>query len=261
MTAAPAPARTAANGGNDALVAIAGVTVRSLLARRRAVLLLVLAGLPVLLGLLARLRGLAGDGAEQTAGALGLIIGTTLLPLIALVFGTAAIGAELEDGSAIHLLTKPVARWRIVAAKAVAAVPVTAALAVGSTVLTGLLVGLGRGGEPVTLAYAVGVAIGSLVYVLAFLALSVLTSRALILGLAYVAIWEGALAGLFEATRILSIRQYVNGIVAALDPTGAVADRAALPVASAVLGAAIVAVGAFVLATRALATHQVRGGD
>jgi ABC-2 type transport system permease protein len=243
------------------ILAIAAVTVRALLARRRALLLLLLAGLPALLALLVRLRGLSGSGDDQTASALGLMIVTTLLPLIALVFGTAAIGAELEDGSAIHLLTKPVARWRIVAAKALAAIPVTAALAIGSTVITGLLIGLGRGGEGVTLAYAVGVAVGSVLYVLVFLALSVISSRALIVGLAYTAIWEGALSGLFAGTRVFSIRQYVNGFVAALDGTGVVPDASALPIVTAILGSLVVAAAAFLIATRRLATHQVRSGD
>ncbi len=258
-----APGRTATRttGGWPVVGTIAGVTIRALLARRRAALLLLLASLPVVLALLARLRGPSGDGAEQTAAALGLIVVTTLLPLIALVFGTAAIGAELEDGSAIHLLTKPVARWRIVAAKALAAVPVTAALAVGTTVVTGLLIGAGRGGVGVTVAYAVGVSVGSLVYVLVFLALSVLSSRALILGLAYVVVWEGGLSGLFAGTRVLSIRQYVNGIVAALDGSGAVPDALALPLLDSVVGALIVGIAAFVIATRRLEAHQIRTGD
>ncbi len=108
--------------------AIVRVTVRALLGRRRAVLMLLLAAVPVLVGLLARLHGLPGNPATRTAGTLEPVIVATLLPLLALVFGTAALGAELEDGSAIHLLTKPIARWRILAAKILAAAPVVGAL-------------------------------------------------------------------------------------------------------------------------------------
>jgi ABC-2 type transport system permease protein len=255
------PARRVDAGATSVVAAITGVTVRALLARRRAALMLLLASLPILLGSVARVRGLSGSGAEQTATVLGSVVVATLLPLIALVFGTAAIGAELEDGTAIHLLTKPVARSRIVAAKGLAAAPVTAALLGATTVVTGLLIGAGRGGEALTLAYLVGVVVGSALYVLVFLALSVLTTRALIIGLAYIAIWEGALAGLFEGTRVLSIRQYVNAIVAALDPTGAVPDRSVLALPVALAGSVVVAVGAFILASRALARYQIRGGD
>jgi len=239
---------------------IAGVTVRSLLARRRAVLMLLLALVPVLIGVLARLRGLPGDPEVRTAGALEPVMVAALLPLIALVFGTAALGAELEDGTAIHLLTKPIARWRIVLAKAVASAPVAALLAGVATFVTGLLVG-GTQALGLTLAYTAGVVIGSVAYVTLFLALSVLTGRALIIGLAYVVVWEGMLSGLFAGTRILSVRQYTHAIVGALDPTDTVPTSTALDPAVAVAGVVLVTAGAFLVAVRALERHQVTAGD
>ena len=240
---------------------IAGVTLRSLLARRRAVLMLLLAAVPVLIGLVVRLRGVPGDATERTAHALEPLAVATLLPLVALVFGTAAIGAELEDGSAIHLLTKPIARWRIVAAKVLAAAPVAILLAAGSTLATGLLIGGGRGAVGTTLAFTAGVAAGALLYVVLFLALSLVTNRALVIGLAYVAIWEGALAGLFEGTRVLSVRQYVLSFTGALDPSGAVRTSGHLDPPTALLGAAILLVVAFVVAVRRLEAYQVTTGD
>ena len=87
--------------------AIAGVTLRSLLGRRRSVLMLLLAAAPVLLGLLVIL-----NNEELEPGTLGATIDgfvvRVVLPLIALVFGTSALGAELDDGTAIPLLTKPI---------------------------------------------------------------------------------------------------------------------------------------------------------
>jgi ABC-2 type transport system permease protein len=243
------------------IATIAGVTVRSLLARRRAVLMLLLAGVPVLVGLLARLQDQTGDPLEQTADVLEALVVATLLPLLALVFGTAALGAELEDGSAIHLLTKPVARWRIVAAKILAAAPVAAGLAGSATLLTGLLVSGDQGGAGLAVAFTLAVVAGAVVYVVVFVALSVLTTRALIVGLAYVVVWEGMLAGLFEGTQILSVRQYVISFATALDPSGTMdaSDALALPVA--VVGAVIVLVAALVAAIRGLERYQLAAGD
>jgi ABC-2 type transport system permease protein len=135
---------------------------------------------PVVLGLLA-VRSLAT--VERTANVLEMTVIRAVLPLVALVFGTSAIGAELEDGTAIHLLTKPVARWRIVAGKLLAAAPVTVLLVSGSVLATGLLIGGERGTTGVTLAFTVASAIGAVLYVSVFIALSILTSRALIVGL------------------------------------------------------------------------------
>ena len=261
MSALRAPAGRGATGDWSTITSIALVTLRALLARRRAALMLLLAGIPVLVGLLARVRGLPDDSATRTVDALEALIVATLLPITALVFGTSALGAELEDGSAIHLLTKPVARWRIVLAKLLAAAPVTAGLVAASTLITGLLLGASDGGLEVTLAVTVAVAIGSVVYATVFLALSVVTSRALIIGLLYVAIWEGALAGLFSGTRILSVRQMVRGIAAALDPSGVIPDGSTLapPVA---IGAAVAGtVLALVVAVYRLERHEATAGD
>ena len=54
--------------------------------------------------------------------------------------------------------------------------------------------------------------LGSLVYGAVFLALSIVTSRALIAGLVYVFLWEGLITSLFSGTRYLSIRHYTLGI-------------------------------------------------
>jgi ABC-2 type transport system permease protein len=241
--------------------AIAVVTLRSLLARRRALLMLLLAAVPVLVGLLSVAGGDHPDDAEQVAELLDAAIVATVLPLVALVFGTAAIGAELEDGSAIHLLTKPVARWRIVVAKTAAAVLPTACLAGGAALLTGLLAGGSIDAVPVTLAYAFAVVVGAVLYVAVFVALSILTSRALIIGLVYVVVWEGMLGGLFEGTRVLSIRQYMVGIVGALDPSWATAVASPLAPATVAACCAVVFGGSLVLAIRALERHQLQAGD
>jgi ABC-2 type transport system permease protein len=240
---------------------IAMVTLRSLLARRRAILMLLLAAVPIGLGLLARLRGLPGDPVERTVATLDLLVVRAVLPLIALVFGTAALGAELDDGTAIYLLTKPVPRSRIVAAKILAAAPATIVLVSGATLLTGLAIGGERGTAGVTLAFTIATAIGALLYVTLFVALSVVTSRALMAGLIYIVIWEGVLAGLFEGTQALSIRQYTLAIASAIDPAAIATGASVLAMSTAIVGSLVVLVGGFIVATRRLEVLELTGGD
>lgn len=237
------------------------VTFRGIIARRRSILMLLLALVPVAVGLLARVRGLPGDPVERTIDTIELLIVRTVLPLVALVFGTTVLGAELEDGTAIHLLTKPVARWRIVAGKLLAAAPTTIVLMVGATLATGLAIGGERGTATATVALAIAVAIGSLLYVTVFVALSVITSRALIVGLVYVVLWEGVLAGLFEGTQVFSIREYVMSIAGLLDPSGEIAKGATLAPVTAVVASLIVLVGGFTVATLRLERIELTGGD
>lgn len=183
------------------------LTLRQLLGRGRTIGLALVALLPIVLALVYRLGGEDDDQQRWVARVLfeGLVV-TTLLPLAALVFGTAALGAEIEDGTAVHLLAKPVARSRIVVGKLLAAWVATT-----TTVLTsGLVAGaIGLAGVPddgLLLGFGVGLLLGGLAYCALFVMLSIRTSRALIAGLVYVFVWEGLVNGLFAGTRLLSVR-------------------------------------------------------
>ena len=76
-------------------------------------------------------------------------------------------------------------------------------------------------------------------------------------GLAYVVIWEGAVAGLFEGTRIFSIRQHALSIAEAVGGEGAL--EAALDVGPALVVGLIVTVVAVILAVRRLERVELRG--
>ena len=239
-----------------ATMPITAVTLRGLLGRRRTVLLVLLVGLPVLVALLLRVAGSDVD----VDRILDPMIVRTILPLVALVFGTAALGSELEDGTAVYLIIKPIPRWRIIGAKMLVAAGLTVALVMPATVATGILVaGFGPGSMATTFAYALAASAGGAAYACAFVALSAFTGRALIIGLAYTLIWEGILAGLLEGTRFLSIRQATLGIAAGLDEPPFGATPLELPLSVAII--AVVIVGSFVLGSLRLARFEIRGGD
>jgi ABC-2 type transport system permease protein len=192
---------------------IAVLTLRQLLGKGRTVLMCLLALLPVLLAVVYRLGNEDTDRQEWVADVLleGLVV-TTVLPLVALVYATAALGSEIEDGTAVYLLAKPVPRSRIVAGKLLAAWVLTAAT-VGASGIAAGAIGLAAGpGGRLLLGFGIALVLGSLVYSALFLMLSVVTSRALIAGLIYVFIWEGLINGLFAGTRLLSVRHYTLAV-------------------------------------------------
>ena len=108
------------------------------------------------------------------------------------------------------------------------------------------------------IAYSVACLVGGSAYATAFVTLSLFTSRALLLGLAYTLIWEGVLAGLLEGTRFLSIRQATLGLAAALG-VNVPGDPLVPFVSVVVLGTVLV--GGLVLASWRLARFEIRGGD
>ena len=233
---------------------IARVTLRGLVGRRRTLLMLLLAAIPVLVGLLVRANR---DGIDAVGGTIDALVVRIILPLIALVFGTAALGSELEDGTAVHVLTKPINRTTVVLAKVAVAGSLTAALVVPSTTITALLLARPDAEPGQTVALAIGALVGSYVYAAIFVALGIVTSRGLILGLGYALIWEGLLAGLLPGSQVFSVREYVRGIASALSPgvLESVVGSAGF------LYAAVALVVAVVVAAYRLARFEVRGGD
>lgn len=238
------------------MATLVSLTLRGLLSRRRILFLALLGGLIVLIAGLYRLSDpTAMDSARFTGRLLADFGLAVLLPLVAVIVGTAVIGSELEEGTIIYLLARPVARARIVLAKLGVAWPVVAVIVAVPVLAAGLI---GRSGNPeLGLAYATAALLGALEYTAVFLALSVLTSRSLIIGLAYVIVWEGVVSGLFAGTRIFSVRQHALAVADALGGEGAVA--AELDPGVALLMVVGVTVVATVLAIRRLEAVELRG--
>lgn len=233
---------------------IVGVTLRALVDRRRTWLMLLVASLPILLTIVIRVAG----GRPGAAQILDTLMIRTVMPLVALVFGTAALGAELEDGTAVYLLAKPVPRWRIVVAKAVVAAGLTLLVVVPVTIAA-VIIRAGPATEAVALGYGLAVALGGAAYAVVFLTLSVFTSRALVLGLVYVLVWEGIMAGLLEGVRFLSIRQATLGVAASVSGVAPAQSPLDLATSLVILLGAIA--GGLALGSWRLSRFQYRGGD
>ncbi len=176
---------------------VARITLRGLLGRRRSLLLL---PLPVLLVVLAfSIRG-SGEVEKWTAAIVGELGVGVILPLVALILATSVLGSEIDDGSVIQLLSKPLPRSDIILSKLVAAIAVTVAFTAVPVFLAGLIATGQVGG--LTLGFTVGSLVGAVVYCALFVALSLLTRRAVAVGLVYVLLWEGLLADLLTGTRV-----------------------------------------------------------
>ncbi len=187
---------------------VAQLTARSLLGRRRTVLLMLL---PLaLLALCALARVLAGfdDGlnealdsglATSLLGAFGIAV---MMPLLGLIAGTGSIGPEIDEGSIVYLLAKPLNRYSIIVTKLAVAIGVLLAFGVIPVFVAGLILTGSLGG--VTVAYAVGAFAAGLAYAALFLCLAVITRNAVVVGLIYALIWETLIGGLAPGAQTLS---------------------------------------------------------
>jgi ABC-2 type transport system permease protein len=196
---------------------VARLTAKSLLGRKRTLLLMLL---PLaLLGLCTLARVLAGLDSEiaeelerglsaDLLGAFGIAI---MMPLLGLIAGTGSIGPEIDEGSIVYLLAKPLNRYTIVVTKLLVALGVITAfgvipIAICGVVLTGEL-------GAVAISFAVGAFVAGAAYCALFQMLSVITKNAVVIGLIYALIWESLVGGLVPGAQDLSIQQWSLAVV------------------------------------------------
>jgi ABC-2 type transport system permease protein len=230
---------------------IASITVRAALGRRRALLY----AIPplILIGVSAVLRVTSPADPSWPAEILGDFGFSVVLPLTALIIGTSVLGAEVDDGSVIHLLATPVPRRAIITTKVAVAIVATVVFAAVPELIAGLI----AAGPRLALGLFIGAVAGAVVYSALFVWLSTATSRALIAGLGYVVIWEGLLANLVGGARILSVSHYGLAVASSVAPGHALQPGVGL-VTACVLGAVIIAV-TLAVAVRQLGSFSLRG--
>ena len=235
------------------------LTVRGLFGRRRAVLLVIL---PVLLLLLAALtRWASGGDPTASVGLTGGFAMGTVVPLMCLLVGTGVIGPEIDDGSIVYLLAKPLPRRTILLSKLVVALAAALVFAVLPAMASAAIAG--DQGMRLTMAFGVTTALAAIAYTTIFVALSVVTRNAVIVGLLYALVWETLLGGYVPGVRDVSVRQWALAPAEHLLGTRA-AEWGVTSVVSMTVGLALLTattVAAAVLAVRRLQTLRLTTGD
>jgi ABC-2 type transport system permease protein len=235
------------------------LTVRGLLGRRRSVLLVIL---PVLLlGLAALTRWASHASPGASANLAGDFAMGTLLPLMCLLIGTGVIGPEIDDGSIVYLLAKPVPRRTILLSKLAVALVTTVVFAVLPIAAATAIAG--DEGLRLTAAYGLAALLAGIAYTTIFVCLSVLTRNAVVIGLLYALLWESVLGGYVPGVRDVSVRQWAlapaEHLLGARAADWGVASAVTVPVGVTLL--VVVTLGAAWLATGRLKTLRLAAAD
>jgi ABC-2 type transport system permease protein len=187
---------------------VAGLTWHSLVGRRRAVLLIVLPTVLILLAVVVRL--VSGRSSSSAVDLLGSFSLGFLIPLLCLIAGTGAIGPEIDDGSIVYLLAKPLNRYVIAVSKWVVALGVIVLFGVLPTLVAGFV--LAGTDDNVASGYAAGALLAGIAYATVFLLLAVITRNAVVIGLLYALVWEAAIGGYVPGAQTLSIQQWALAV-------------------------------------------------
>ena len=194
---------------------VAWLTWRQLFANRRLYLALAFALTPVIVTLLFRWlvpeKGIEGAAGFFLVIQKEVIVGT-LLPIAAVVFGTSAFGGEMDDGTLVYLLVKPVPRWTVVLSKYVVAVSATTLVMLVAIFGSWYALGVAELPFAAPKAYFYGTLVGAVLYSALFVMLGIATKRSLIVGLFYVIAFEAVLSRSAPGTRALSIREFANTV-------------------------------------------------
>lgn len=232
---------------------VAGLTARTLLGRRRALLFLLL---PLLL---LALTGLVGwQGSQQAAVELmtGFAAGT-VIPLLGVIIGTGVIGPEIDDGAIVYLLAKPIRRESIVVSKLVVAVGALTAFGAAPVLLAGLL--LPGVDARLAFGFAFGALAAGVAYCAVFLMLAVMTRHAVSIGLLYALVWESLVGSFVPGAQALSVQQWGSALSKAVGQ-GSGWSPAVSPEAGAI-ALVVVAVGGATLAGWRLRTLRLTGDE
>jgi ABC-2 type transport system permease protein len=151
-----------------------------------------------------------------------------IVPVVALVMGSAALGTWTDDETLVYVWLRPVARWKIALAATAAAatvaipvamLPITAmtAMAAGNFDSGFFANGAGDGTlapyRDVVVATAAASGLAALAYTAVFTTLGLVIRRALLWGLVYTFIWEFFVARAGAGAARLSINNYAASIL------------------------------------------------
>lgn len=218
---------------------VAWLTYRALLSRRRALILFALPALLLVIALAVRL--LSGADDQIANDVLGGFAIATMVPLIGVIAGTGAIGPEIDDGSIVYLLAKPVKRPTIIITKLTVAIAVTMVFSAVPTFAAGMI--LNGNGQQIAVAYTVAALVASIAYAALFLLLGTVTRHAVVAGLVYALVWETLFGSLVPGARTLSVQQWALALAERIGAEGAISSDVGLSAALVLLA------GVTVLAT------------
>jgi ABC-2 type transport system permease protein len=251
MTAVGPVARAPRVGGGTTFAALYRTILGTLVTRGR---LLALGALGVGAMLVGMAIGLSDPSDPADAGAdfingVGLSV---LVPVVALVFASAAFGDLVEDGTLVYLWLRPIPRWQLAAAAYLAAITAIMPLTLVPLVVAS---GLTGGGGDVVVGAALSSLVGVIAYSGIFCALGLRAQRSLAWGLGYILIWEGFVASAGKGASRVAVRAYTRSVLSW--SADVPIKLATISPGVAVIVPLVVAAVALVYVTRRLHRHDI----
>lgn len=193
-------------------LAIVRTTLRQLIGGKRVIALGLLSVIPAIVAVAVTSGASAATAFRDFHDA---PVGTTfliVLPVVALILGTASLGDERRDQTLSFLMVRPLRRETVAAAKVTAAWLAAWIVVAAGAALAAVALGASSQRWGPLGAILLATAIATLGYVAVFTLLGYLTGRAVLAGLAYVFIWESGVT--FAADSLANVSLFRIGLTA-----------------------------------------------
>ncbi len=141
-----------------------------------------------------------------------------LLPLISALAGAGIVAEEVEERTLPYLLTRPVAKWKLVLAKSLSALTISASVILFSLALTFVTIRLFGGslgrmpGVGVALKTGGALLLGLFAYIPLFALLGATLRKPVLTGLLFTFGWENMVVYIPSKIRLLTIMHYLHNV-------------------------------------------------
>lgn len=215
MTAIANPTASARYSSLASLRALYLLTLRQHLHGKRWMVMTLLFLLPAILALVVRHTAHNVPAINIEFMFVYMFIPQALLPLVALIYSSGIILDEQEEQTITYLLIRPISKWKIYLTKLLAVLTTTVCLTAIFTALTyaAIYAGDHSSSESATLRCLKTIPIHALAvitYCCLFSLISFFAQQVLVVGILYIAIFEGLFANLNFGIRLLSVIFYAR---------------------------------------------------
>lgn len=215
-----------------AVIALYQLSLRQQVRGRRWIGMLILSLLPMLIAVIIRSSDPFASPKGMEFGLILMLIPQGLLPLLALVYASGIVQDEQEDQTLTYLLIRPIPKWLIFLVKWVAALTAAEILSFMSISLTYAAIFYHARGATSSAGQIVACCLGACaVHGLAVLAycgifglMGLVTRRTLVVGMLYIALFEGLFANVGFNLREITVIYYARLLIYRLLPSTAVSQ-------------------------------------
>jgi len=197
----------------------------------------------------------ASDSTNPVEDALRVIVDvgfTVMVPIVALVFATAALGDMREDGTLVYLWLRPMQRWPVVVGACTAAFTISVPFTVVPVTIAAAAT---DGGSDLVYGAMIAGLVGVMAYTALFVLLGLLVKNAVVWGLAYILVWEGIAAGFGTFAARIAVRGYTRSILT--DKVGIELELDDVGLTAGIVVPLLIALGAIILGSWRLSRLEV----